>query len=666
MSRPRASRPLRPQSPPLDNSASALSPAAAPHVPPRWKRILRAMREDAPCYLLAVISAVLLRLAFPRPGLWPLAWVALAPWLLALRARSEGSRAWGIAAVFGIVFSYMNMFWLNGLIQFNPFIPVGIVALGIGLGLWLSLGGWAWAVARARWGNVGGGLAGAAAWTGVEWLRSLGPYGFPWGQLGSSQHLCIPLAQTASLVGVYGLTFLILLANSFLADALGLMLSRRQPPPGPQELQREYLRVRRMLLRAAWMRISALTIIMIVIGIWGFFRARAIEHHAEQAARADDTILTLAVLQPNVMQGDKWDSYTSPDAAYRGKLQRRITADLLADLDALAVEGKRFDLIITPESAVTSPYFNRNEPLQRELQERARDLGGPIFLGADDSRLYTRDGKPTDDLHEALDPNTGEPWRHEMFVSAWLLDGERPFDSSAVYHKVRLVPFGEWLPLFNLIPGFQEKIVQIASFTPGEGPVVFPVAARQRALAAADSTKPGNAEARPAAAEADRIFDPPQVRFASSICFESLFADLHRKMARAGADLMINITNDAWYGRSSGPFQHFQILVWRAVETRRPMVRCTNTGITALISPAGRIVERLPFYEKGILEIELPVWKDAPKTLYTLWGDTFAVVCLLIGIGTVIGARRQRRPRPAPPMAAPSAAGSGHGAAIGG
>lgn len=612
------------------------------------------MREDAPCYLLAVISAVLLRLAFPRPGLWPLAWVALAPWLLALRARSEGSRAWGVAAVFGITFSYMNMFWLNGLVRFNPFIPAGIVAVGVVLGLWLSLGGWAWAVIRARWGNVGGGLVGAAAWTGVEWLRSLGPYGFPWGQLGSSQHPCVPLAQTASLVGVYGLSFLILLANSFLADAFGLMLSRRQPPPGPPEVQRQFSRVRQMLLRAAWIRISALAVVVIVIVIWGFFRARAVEQRAEQAARADDTVLTLAVLQPNVMQDDKWDSYTSPDAEYRGKLQRRITADLLADLDALAIEGKRFDLVITPESAVTSPYFNRNEPLQRELRERARDLGGPIFLGADDSRLYTREGKLTEDPHEALDPNTGEPWRHEMFVSAWLLDGERPFDSSAVYHKVRLVPFGEWLPFFNLIPGFQEKIVQIASFTPGEGPVIFPVAARQRALAASESAAREDSQARPAAAEADRIFDPPQARFASSICFESLFADLHRKMARAGADLLLNITNDAWYGRSSGPFQHFQICVWRAVETRRPMIRCANTGITALISPAGRIIERLPFYEKGVLEIELPVWKDAPQTLYTKWGDTFAVLCLLVGIAAMIEARHRRRRSTAPSAPLPS------------
>jgi apolipoprotein N-acyltransferase len=211
-----------------------------------------------------------------------------------------------------------------------------------------------------------------------------------------------------------------------------------------------------------------------------------------------------------------------------------------------------------------------------------------------------------------------------------------------VYHKVRLVPFGEWLPWFNVIPGFQEHIVQVGSFTPGEGPVVFAIPVRTGGWEPAPIGVGGAAEAsEDPGAEALRRLEPPQVRFATSICFESVFSSLHRWMAREGADFLVNITNDAWYGRSSGPWQHFQIAVLRAVETGRPLVRCANTGITAVVSPAGRVMERLPFYEEGVLTAEVAVDPGAALTVYARWGDWWAVGCLVVGVAALVFPRRR-------------------------
>ncbi len=144
--------------------------------------------EDLPCYGLALASAFLLRLAFPRVGIWPIGWVALVPLFMGLRARAGlHLRAFFIAWCFGASFSYGNCLWLNTLIRFNPFIPVGIVALGVAMGAWIGLSGWGWSVLRTRYGPLVGGIVGAAWWAGSEWLRSLGPYGFPWGLPGISQ-----------------------------------------------------------------------------------------------------------------------------------------------------------------------------------------------------------------------------------------------------------------------------------------------------------------------------------------------------------------------------------------------------------------------------------------------------------------------------------------------
>lgn len=606
------------QAGPVPGTWAGAPPAKGPG---RLRRAGRAFVEDLPLYLLGLIAAGLLRLAFPSIGAWPVAWIALAPALAAARVRT-GGRAFFIAWLFASISSYLNIGWLTTLVEFNPFIPVGIPLLAMAMGVQVGAQVWGAGLLRRRFGPVAGSLFAAAWWVGLEWARTLGPYTFPWAFLSQTQTPFTALLQIASVVGMFGISALLFLMNAWLAEFIPV----EKWIAGAGDDARA-----RPIMGAGGAIATACAVA--AIALWGTSRIASLEATATEEANKAGTVLRVALLQTNILQKDKWDSYTERDPKRRREKQAEMESVLSKQLDSLgADESDDFDLVITPESAITAPYFKLNESMKREMGRHARELKAPILVGADDFRLYTKDGKVTTEMSEGINPETGRPWDYDNFVAAWLIPPSGSFDPNAVYHKIRLVPFGESAPWLDKIPGFADKITQVASFTPGEAPVVFRVDARTKFTL---GEKPGQAESTDKTLAALERISPPQVRFAVEICFESIFAELHGRMARAGADLLVNTTNDAWYGRSSGPDQHFQFAIMRAVETGRPFLRCANTGHTAVLSPAGRVIERIAFYERGILRADVPVWPNAPQTIYTRMGDVFAVWSLIAGVLSV-------------------------------
>jgi apolipoprotein N-acyltransferase len=168
---------------------------------------------------------------------------------------------------------------------------------------------------------------------------------------------------------------------------------------------------------------------------------------------------------------------------------------------------------------------------------------------------------------------------------------------AARYDKSHLVPFGEYVPLgINRWLPFLNKLVQgVGDFAAGE---------------------PG----RPVAWRGREV--------GILICYEVIFPELARAVAANGAQLLVNITNDAWYGRSSAPYQHFSMAVFRAVETRRALVRAANTGISGFIDPVGRIVAATPIFQEEAMTRAVPLMNLS--SIYTRWGDGFAIACLLV------------------------------------
>ncbi len=184
---------------------------------------------------------------------------------------------------------------------------------------------------------------------------------------------------------------------------------------------------------------------------------------------------------------------------------------------------------------------------------------------------------------------------------------------AAWYDKMQLVPFGEYVPLRSLLGYFVNRVVE------GFGDMF--------------------------AGDRQTIFDLKGARLGVLICYESIFPNLSRMAVNRGADILVNITNDAWYGESSAPYQLLAMAAMRAVETKVPVVRVANTGISAVIEPSGKIVARTPLFKRGT-EIERVYWQPR-RTIYATVGDLFAEICFtLVAIALIWGYLRPRRNEP--------------------
>ena len=194
-----------------------------------------------------------------------------------------------------------------------------------------------------------------------------------------------------------------------------------------------------------------------------------------------------------------------------------------------------------------------------------------------------------------------EPGRVRFYNSAWLVGADGA--PRGVYDKRRLVPFAEYAPVPR-VPGLGWRFDAPGDYSPGVEAVVFPTPAP----------------------------------FGVLVCYEAIYPHLARDLADAGARFLINVSNDAWFGTSAGLEQHFAITVFRSVETRRALARATNTGVTALIGPSGRILARFPPDVRDAWIVDVPLRDGA--TLYGRSGDVFAVLCVAGALAAVAAGRR--------------------------
>ncbi len=237
--------------------------------------------------------------------------------------------------------------------------------------------------------------------------------------------------------------------------------------------------------------------------------------------------------------------------------------------------GKNADLIIWPETAVPL-YYQSNEKYRPIIQDVVRRTGAYLLFGS-----------------PGWDQKGGET---RYFNSAFFLDPQGR--TVGRYDKVHLVPYGEYIPMRSWMPFLNPLVQSIGDFTPGER--VAPI-------------------------------DTELGKIGVLICFESIFPPLSRAMVRQGAWLLVNLTNDAWHGWTSEPYQHLSMSQMRSVENRRPSARATNTGITAFIDEAGRFQETLGLFRTGVLRRSISSTREG-QTFYTRFGDAFAIFCLIVSI----------------------------------
>ena len=243
------------------------------------------------------------------------------------------------------------------------------------------------------------------------------------------------------------------------------------------------------------------------------------------------------------------------------------------DLTRSAAAGKP-DLVIWPETA-TPFYFGASPKLTQLVIDTVRQTGISLLVGSPSVRE--------------------EGGRSVFYNSAYLIapDGQ----TLGRYDKVHLVPFGEYVPLKRLLSFAGKMVAQVGDFASGE---------KGHTLALG--------EGRP--------------DIGVQICFEIIFPGLSRSLVKNGAGVLVNLTNDAWFGESSAAFQHFSMTVFRAVENRRSLVRCANTGISGFIDPVGRVVAKTELFEDAVVDRPVPVITQT--AIYTRIGDAFAMTCLIV------------------------------------
>jgi len=616
---------------------------------------------------VAILAGASLALAFPTPGWAGLGW--LGPSLLLVAALgARGGRAFRLGYLAGLVWHLVALRWL----LLIPF-PAGAAAGWLALSAYLALypAAWVWlcwrlcpfpsrhtvdpasgpptvlgsaepslarlASAPSGWEGASEGvppatgepLAGRFGWSGPapstlvpRWVRMLGPFlqmgwgrrllwcggcavawvalemvqgrllsGFPWNFLGVSQYRVLPLLQVASVTGVYGVSFLVVWVSVALLCA-SLKLAGRFSEPLPERLGRAWGSTTRRGVFPPSPGPSLLVSFRLALfadlalPLVILVWVTFVGGSRLVQPAAARGVLTVALVQPSIPQRLIFDPRESTNRF-----------DALMDLTRQALFEEP-DLLVWPEASLPE----LDEAQYRSLTNLIATHQVWMVFGADDAA--PRAG------------GTGTSG-YDYFNSAFLFDPRGEYVSS--YRKRQLVIFGEYVPLSDWLPVTRWLTPIQGSFTPGRGPVPF-------------------------------ILGEPAAKLAVSICFEDVFPHLVRESIEADTDFLLNLTNNGWFGESAAQWQHAANAVFRAVETGRPLVRCTNNGLTCWIDELGRLTEfrygRPPtVYAPGFTIVRVPLRPpEAPGALttYGRYGDVFGWACVA-GIGLALGCRQSLR-----------------------
>lgn len=544
---------------------------------PRIQPIGKASRQGVLSLSAAVLSGILLAVAFPPLGWWPMAFVAFMPMLWISVPRGNAMRLF-CGYAFGFTHFVITLWWLN--------------SVGFGAGIILAAicacfpAIWYWLISMMLWEakprevlsenqtdehrqcarRLGTGLwafqkqtdfflkilSACALWTALEWVRSWFFTGFPWNLVGISQAFA-PTRLLATLAGPYGISFVILLVNFLLAGFL--------------------------VRRYDWKCVCAFVVLLLLICGWCCME---VYRTPELETTTPISVVSIQGNVPECRNGTDeevlvaWRNYSQTTLAAR----RETSADM----------------VLWPEGALpctlTTPEYSAG------LRLLLKEIKTPILLGALDERLILA----PDNVH--------------VFNSAFLLTEQSPvlLAHNALrtdyYDKIHLVPFGEYVPFSKHLPWLVDFLGMGVDLTPGKEYRLFHLPRK----------------------------DSPTVDCGVNICFEDVFPEISRRFTLAGSQMLITITNDCWYGTTSGARQHLAHAVFRAVENRRPLLRAGNNSDTCLITHTGKIVDPIvgpdgnPF-AIGWQKYEItPFEKSAPLTIYARTGNLFAWLCATASI----------------------------------
>jgi len=493
-----------------------------------------------------IFTAILISLAYPKPGLWFLAWVGMIPMLM-LALQSSQKESFYLGWICGFLHHVITMYWVPPATSTNGNIPLPaawaaliilFIYLAVFWGIFFAL------VSRTRGSGLFLCLTCPVLWVVLEFIKDHILTGIPWLNLAYTQPPVSPQSQIADILGISGISFILIMANCSVAQSIHAFMEKKK-------------------LKSIIAPFIIFIPVLICVLWYGHNQLQIFSNIPK-----GDTIKT-AVIQANIPQDVKWS--------------REFTFATIDRYIKLTKKASKYspDLIIWPETA-TPFYFGHN------TEETAYMIKNLEFL---DAFLFF--GTPS---YSYIDNNL------MFFNRAYLLDKSKKI--TGIYDKVKLVPFAEYVPLKNMLFFIDKLVTSVGAFIPGKGHFIMNL----------DSFK-----------------------FGTLICYEAVFPSIARKYCNNGANFLINITNDGWFGTTWGPYQHSHISRFRAIENRIFIIRAANTGISGFIGPDGGYKEILNLEKEGFLSYNVPltrtnIWQKDTRTFYTKYGNLWIYSMMILFI----------------------------------
>ncbi|NJD21191.1 MAG: apolipoprotein N-acyltransferase [Melioribacter sp.] len=513
--------------------------------------------------LLGLSSGILLGLSYPPIPLPFLSFVSFIPYLFVIEKRETLLSTNRFTYYTLFFFNLITLYWVGSwtkeadtflmisgavLLFFNPLFYLIITTL--------------YHFSKKSFGKKAALFLFPFYWITFEFLYSLTDLRFPWLTLGNSTPYFRHFIQISDIVGVYGLSLIILFINIFLYLFIKEFKSNKK-------LNYKYLS-------------SALIIFLLVI-VYGFIRINNFY--------VSDRKIKVGLVQPNLNPWSKWQA---------GNLDAQL--DIYIKLSEQAII-KGAKLIVWPESALPVYLLSGNYDFEvSRIHEFVTSNNIFLMTGMPDANFYFNKSEAPKDAKETRSGTSYTSYNSILLFTPHSQKVKK-------YGKIKLVPFGEHVPFVEQLPFLGDFIkweVGISSWNVGKDQVVFNLNETNNSV----------------------------VKIAGVVCIESIYPEFVAGFIQKGADLITVVTNDSWYGYSSGPFQHKEISVLRAVENRKSVIRAANGGISCIIDPLGNTLASTKLYTRDILVGDVII--NEGQTFYSRFPWTFPLLSSLISVLTII------------------------------